>query len=73
MTVVLHIRRFSGSIEVHELPAVGDYVVVPRGLLSSEDVLGFDVEIAGPDRRDLDIEVAGSGRCDTGSTRKVMD
>jgi hypothetical protein len=52
VTVVLHIRRSSGAIEVHELPAEGDCVEVPHGILDSEDVLGFDVEIAGSDRCD---------------------
>lgn len=50
VTVVLHITRASGSIETHELPAEGDRVEVPQGLLDSEDVLGFDVEIPGHDR-----------------------
>jgi hypothetical protein len=50
VTVVLRIQRSSGSTEIHRLPAVGDYVVVPRGLLSADDVVGFDAELAGPDR-----------------------
>jgi hypothetical protein len=49
--IVLHITRAS-STEIHVLPAEGDYVEVPRGLLNSEDVLGFDVEIADADRCD---------------------
>jgi hypothetical protein len=48
VTVVLHIKRSSGSTELHELPAEGDRVLVPFGLLEGEDVLGFDVEIAAP-------------------------
>jgi hypothetical protein len=72
VTVVLHITRFSGSTEIHELPAEGDYVVIPRGLLSSEDVLGFDVEVTGPDRRDRDIAAAGSDRRDPGGGRRVV-
>jgi hypothetical protein len=61
VTVVLHIKLASGAIEVHELPAEGDRVAVPDGLLNSEEVLGFDVEIAGSDRRDAGGAPAASG------------
>jgi hypothetical protein len=67
--VVLHIKRASGSTERHELPADGDYVEVPFGLLSAEDVLGFDVEIAGPDRCGFDLEVTGRAA----DVHKVLD
>lgn len=73
MTVVLRIQRRSGATEVHELPAVGDVVVVPGGLLSSEDVFGYDVEVAGADRSELEPEVAASGRCDRGGAQVVTD
>jgi hypothetical protein len=68
VTVVLRIQRSSGSTEVVELPAVGDYVFVPRGLLSSEDVLGFDVEVTGLDRCDV-MERAGSDAWESGGTK----
>lgn len=57
---MLHIKRSSGSTEVLELPATGDHVLVPHGLLDSEDVLGFDVEVAGCDCRDPGGEAGGS-------------
>jgi hypothetical protein len=50
VTVVLRIKRTSGWTETHELPSEGDYVFVPPELLGSGDVVGFDVEIADPDR-----------------------
>jgi hypothetical protein len=50
VSVVIHIKRTSGWTETHELPSEGDYVFVPPELLSAGDVVGFDVDIAEPDR-----------------------
>jgi hypothetical protein len=76
VTVVLHITRSSGTIEVHELPTKGDVVEVPNGLLSSEDVLGFDVEVpqgvpSSEDARGLKVESAGTDRCNSGGANEA--
>jgi ribosomal protein L18E len=73
VTVVLRIKRLSGATEVHELPAVGDVVVVPGGLLSSEDVFGYDVEVAGLDRSDVEAEVAAARGCEAEGAQVVTD
>lgn len=54
VTVVLRIKRSSGWTETHELPADGDYVVIPPEILnlSSDDVLGFDVDVSSPEWSD---------------------
>lgn len=54
VTVVLRIKRSSGWTETHELPVNGDYVVIPPEILnlSSDDVLGFDVDVPGPEGSD---------------------
>jgi hypothetical protein len=69
VTVVLHIRRTSGLTEIHRLPAEGDHVDVPHGLLVSDDVLGFDVELAGSDGYDFDFEPAGAAHGGPGEAR----
>ena len=69
MTVVLRIRRSSGTTEIHRLPAEGDHVEVPHGLLIADDVLGFDVELAGSDGYDLDFEFAGAAPSGPGDAR----
>lgn len=61
--VVLHIKRASGSTEVHELPTDGDHVTVPFGLLDAEDVLGFDIEIPALEALALDLVGADLGGC----------
>jgi hypothetical protein len=68
VTVFLHIKRCSGATEVHELRADGDHVAVPLGLLSSEDVVGFDVEICGLARCDSDSGLAGFDPRDRGGS-----
>lgn len=72
MIVVLHIKRSSGSTEVHELPTHGDHVEVPYGLLSAEDVLGFDIDVPGADRSDLDLDLAGFEHGGTGGAQKTL-
>lgn len=60
MTVVLHIRRSSGATELHRLRTDGDHVEVPHRLLVGEDVLGFDIELAGPNGFNFEFELAGA-------------
>lgn len=73
MIVVLHVKRTSGETDVHELPAVGDFVEVPVGLLSGEDVLGFDIELVGTGRYDFDIEVVDSRHAGRRDARSALD
>lgn len=73
VTVVLRIQRSSGSTEIHRLPAEGDHVEVPHGLLVSEDVLGFDVELAGADGYDFDLELPGADVWNSGHARAAND
>lgn len=55
VTVILHVRRSSGAIETHALRADGDHVALPLGLLEGDDVVGFDVEVPGTARDDLEL------------------
>lgn len=57
MTVILHIKRSSGTTEMHELRADGDHIAVPFGLLESDDVLGFDVEVPSSEVHELDLQL----------------
>jgi hypothetical protein len=45
VTVVLHVIRSSGPPERHVLRADGDVVHLPHHFLTSDDVVGLDVEV----------------------------
>jgi hypothetical protein len=67
VTVLLRITRTTGPAESYRLPMDGDVVHVPHPLMTSADVVGFDVELISEGEAQDQLCVAGAQSGGTGA------